>query len=266
MSVQLNILSEPQRKPAAPISSPAIELRNVTFSYGGGGSPAVSNASVTIGEKDFACLIGPNGGGKTTLVKMILGLLQPTEGTVRVFGLPPEDARRRIGYMPQYAKLDLQFPVNVLDVVLMGRLRPGILLGHHGQANRIIAERSLEEVGLAGLGARPFAKLSGGQRQRVLIARALACEPDLLILDEPTSNLDIAGQNDLYELMYKLNKTVTLVIVSHDVAYVSKFVRTVLCVNRSVDVHDVGEIAGDKISEMYGRDMRMILHDHSHKH
>ncbi|MCG8407013.1 MAG: ABC transporter ATP-binding protein [Phycisphaerales bacterium] len=243
------------------MESDVIQVENVSFAYGP--SLVLSRASVKITQNDFACIIGPNGGGKTTLLKLMLGLLEPTEGNIRIFGMPTKQARNRIGYMPQHAQLDLQFPVSVLDVVLMGRLGH-TTLGPYGRANRAKAREALETVGLRDLRSRPFSSLSGGQRQRVLIARALACEPDLLLLDEPTSNLDLGSQNDLYELLNNLNREMTVVLVSHDVAFVSKFVKTVVCVNRSVDMHPVKEIAGDFISEMYGRDMRMIMHEHAH--
>lgn len=250
----------------APCVAPAdavIRFRDVTFSYDV--TPVFTRpANFAIGRGDFACVVGPNGGGKTTLLKLMLGLLRPAVGSVEILGGEPRDTRGRVGYMPQHAQLDPKFPVTVNDVVLMGRL------GCRGPASRYNGEDhdrasvALQQVNLAALARRPFAALSGGQRQRVLIARALACDPELLLLDEPTSNLDVAAQSDLYELLHKLNERMTLVIVSHDVGFVSKFVETIVCVNRNVDVHAAREIAGDYISEMYGRDMRLIVHDHTH--
>ena len=245
--------------------SDVISVDHVSFSYGRG-SVAISDASLSIRRGDFACIVGPNGGGKTTLLKLIVGLLEPDAGRVRLFGRPPRETRRRIGYMPQRARLDPQFPVRVRDVVLMGRLGKAAPLLHIGKAHKDVVVRALTQVGLYELRNRSFSALSEGQRQRVLVARALACEPDVLMLDEPTSNLDLASQNELYELLHALNEHITIVMVSHDVAFVSKFVKTVACVNRSVVVHAASEISGDAISEVfgYGRDMRMIMHDHSH--
>lgn len=245
------------------IESPVITMHDVAFAYPGG-ETVLNGVSLSICPGDFASIVGPNGGGKTTLLKLMLGLLSPAEGRVRVFGRSPVAARRRIGYMPQHARLDPQFPVSVLDVVLMGRLGRTVRIGPYGRANRASAKAALGRVELADLAARPFADLSGGQRQRTLIARALACQPDLLLLDEPTSNLDVAAQNSLYELLHELNETLTVVIVSHDMAFVSRFVQTIVCVNRTVDVHLASEIAGEMISEMYGPDMKMIVHDHAH--
>ena len=167
----------------------AVLLRDVTFSYGG--EPVLEDVNLSVGAREAVCIVGPNGGGKTTLVKLILGLLLPQRGEVRLFGQPPRLARLRVGYMPQHVQHDPLFPVTVMDIVLMGRLgRGGLggLLGWPGRADRRAARNALEQVGMDGFGRHPFAALSGGQRQRVLIARALCCEPELLLLDEPTSN------------------------------------------------------------------------------
>ena len=241
-----------------------VRFRDVRFSYD---ETPVFNAPVTFGiaPGDFACIVGPNGGGKTTLLKLTLGLLRPQTGAIEVLGAAPGENRQHVGYMPQHAQLDLKFPVTVLDVVLMGRLHPRGPLLRYSRVDAARAREALEQVRMGHLARRPFAALSGGQRQRVLIARALACEPKLLLLDEPTAGLDVAAQGDLYQLLNELNKRMTIFMVSHDVSFVSKFVKTVICVNRKVDVHATMEIAGDYISEMYGRDMRIILHEHEHR-
>lgn len=242
-----------------------IAVEHVSFSYGGD-SVAITDASISIRQGDFACIVGPNGGGKTTLLKLIVGLLQPEAGRVRLFDRSPGETRHRIGYMPQRARLDPRFPVRVRDVVLMGRLGKPDSLWRFGKAHNEVVARALVQVGLYESRDRSFSALSDGQRQRVLVARALACEPELLLLDEPTANLDLPSQTELYELLHALNESMTIVMVSHDVAFVSKFVKTVACVNRNVVVHAANEISGDAISEVfgYGRDMRMIMHDHSH--
>lgn len=240
-----------------------IRFCDVTFQYDA--MPVFSRpATFSIARGDFACVVGPNGGGKTTLLKLALGLLKPSSGSVEILGDEPTRTRGRVGYMPQHAQLDPKFPVSVKEVVLMGRLGRRGPMSRYDRDDHAQARVALEQVNLAPLEGRPFASLSGGQRQRVLIARALACDPELLLLDEPTSNLDVAAQSDLYELLHKLNERMTLLLVSHDVGFVSKFVETIICVNRNVDVHAAREIAGDYISEMYGRDMRLILHDHTH--
>ena len=162
---------------------PVVSFKNVSFSYDG--IQVLEDVSLTIDEGDFLSIVGPNAGGKTNLLKLILGLVKPTGGTVRVFGQPPPKVRSRIGYMPQHVSLDILFPVNVQDVVLMGRLGTGRKIGLHGRADREAAEEALRVVELYDVRHRPFAALSGGQRQRVLIARALASDPELLLLMSP---------------------------------------------------------------------------------
>lgn len=237
-----------------------IKLNDVSFSWTRG-YPVLDNVNLTICNCETACIVGPNGGGKSTLLNLILGIIQPDRGTVRVFGEAPEQARRRIGYMPQYAKLDLQFPVNVMDVVLMGRLRPGFW-GRYSRTDRETARRVLEEMSVADLARRPFAELSGGQRQRVLIARALACNPEILLLDEPTANVDPGFQEQFYEILRQLRSRMSILIVSHDVGFVSSDINTVVCVNHQVQVHKAADITPESISNIYGYHVKMI--DHSH--
>lgn len=237
-------------------AKPAIVLNEVSFTYDG--PPVLVDVDLTIPERDFVCMIGPNGGGKTTLLKLVLGLIEPRTGEVQVLGGMPEDARRRIGYMPQRAQLDPKFPVSVLDVVLMGRLGDHSGFGPYRRADKAVAMDVLGEVGLADVAGRHFSLLSGGQRQRVLIARALACEPELLLLDEPTANLDPAGQDDLYGLLRDLNKRLTVVMVSHDIGFVSLFFKTVVCVHRTVHTHPTSELTSKNVADMYGREVRLL--------
>ena len=241
-------------------SDPVISFQDVTFSYDG--SPVVEDVSFAVDERDFVCVVGPNGGGKTTLLKLMLGVVAPTRGRVAVFGGPPERARARMGYVPQQSQFDLQFPVRVMDVVLTGRLDRSRWLGLYRRADKEAAAKALRDVDLDTLRHRPFAALSGGQRQRVLIARALAAEPDLLLLDEPTANVDIAVEEEVYAVLRELNQRLTIVLVTHDLGFVSTFVSHVICVNRRVSVHPTSEVTGAIISEIYGRDMRLVRHDH----
>jgi zinc transport system ATP-binding protein len=241
--------------------TPAICIQNLEFYYNG--RLILEDVDFDVAEGEFAAIIGPNGAGKTTLLKLMLGLLEPARGSIRVFGSPPLAARRRIGYMPQYPSLDDAFPVTVKDVVLMGRLGYGPRLGPFRTTDREAADRALQEVHCLDLQSRPFSELSSGQRQRVLIARALAGEPNLLLFDEPTTSLDPEVQQDLYDLLHELNETMTVVIVSHDVNFVSKHVQKAICVNRKVVLHNVSEIKGDVVSMLYGgMDVRLV--DHSH--
>ena len=239
---------------------PVVEIRDLTFSYDG--SPVLEDVNLAIAARDFVSIVGPNGGGKTTLVKLILGLLVPNRGTVRVFGRSPAQARPRIGYLPQNVNVDPRFPVSVRDVVLMGRLAPGRGVGPFRRADHLAADRALAEVDLTDLRNRPFFTLSGGQRQRALIARALAPEPDLLLMDEPASHLDVAMEEGLYELLRRLNARLTVLVVSHDLGFVSQFVQHVVCVRRRVVVHPTSEVTGEVIREIYGGDVRLVRHDH----
>jgi len=244
-----------------PSPAPAIEIDGVDFRFNGG-PRVLEEVSVRVAQGDFASVIGPNGGGKTTLIKLILGLHTPTTGTVRVLGTSPLKARPRIGYMPQHAMMDPRFPVRALDVVMMGRLGRGLTFGSFGAADRRAAEAALAQVGLEAAGVRPFSDLSGGQRQRVLLSRALVTEQEMLLLDEPAAGLDQKVEKDFFDLLQELNRHLTVVLVSHDLGFVSSFVRTVICVHRRVDVHPTAELDGRRVTEIYGGDVRMVHHHH----
>ena len=244
------------------VAEPIISLRGVAFSYGG--EPALEDVTLSVADRQAVCIVGPNGGGKTTLVKLILGLLMPQRGEIRVFGQSPRRARLRIGYMPQHVQHDPLFPVTVTDIVLMGRLGRSGVAGFFGwpcRVDRRAAQDALVQVGMGEFGARPFAALSGGQRQRVLIARALCCKPDLLLLDEPTSNVDSMVEAKLLDLLRELNRRMTIVMVSHDLGFVSGLVESVICVNRRVVVHPTSQMTGQAIHDIYGGEVRVVRHN-----
>ncbi|MFH1690229.1 MAG: metal ABC transporter ATP-binding protein [Candidatus Eisenbacteria bacterium] len=241
-------------------AGPAIEIRNVSFSYDG--TFVLRNANLTVNHGEFVTVVGPNGGGKSTLLRLVLGLLQPDSGSIRVFGRRPEESRPRMGYVPQRSDTDPSFPATVLDVVLMGRLGRTRLFGMYTREDADSAVAALADVELSALSHRPFSRLSGGQRQRTLIARALVSEPDVLLLDEPTANLDVAMEKELYEILFRLRERLTVLLVSHDLAFVSGFTDTVACVNRTLAVHSTSEVTPELINELYGRDVRFVRHDH----
>jgi zinc transport system ATP-binding protein len=246
------------------MNQPPIQIENLDFSYGA--VSVLKNADLTLREREFVSIVGPNGGGKTTLLKIILGLLEPQSGSISVFGKSPAIGRKQIGYLPQYANLDPKFPVTARDVVLMGRLGQTRGFGFYTRTDKDAAHAMLARVGLDKLRNRPISDLSGGQRQRVLIARALVSEPRLLLLDEPTSSLDDYVEQELYDLLQELNKELTIAVVSHDVAYVSRYVEKVICVNREVHTHPVSEIDENIIHEMYGEHVHAVRHDKEHGH
>ncbi len=252
-------------------AEPVVSLRDVSFSYGN--VPVLEKVSFEVGPCEAVCIVGPNGGGKTTLVKLILGLLTPDAGEIRVFGRAPWQARLNVGYMPQHVLFDPQFPVTVMDIVLMGRLGQGGLRGFWGwpkRVDRLAALEVLRQVDMAEFCRRPFASLSGGQRQRVLVARALCSRPDLLLLDEPTTNVDTLVEARLWDLLRELNQRMTILMVTHDLGFVSNLVEKVICVNRRVVVHPTRQVTGEMISDIYGSEVRMVRHgDHlamEHKH
>jgi zinc transport system ATP-binding protein len=241
-----------------------IQIENLNFSYGR--IPVLEQANLTIFDKEFICIVGPNGGGKTTLLKLLLGLLEPQSGTVSVFGNTPVAGRKKIGYLPQHANLDSKFPVTALDVVLMGRLGKTRSIGFYTKVDRFAARDMLQRVGLEKLSDRPIAALSGGQRQRVLIARALVSEPEMLLLDEPTSSLDDYVERELYDLLKELNKELTVVVVTHDISFVSRYVERVVCVNREVHIHPTSNVDENIIHSMYGEHVHAVRHDQEHGH
>lgn len=239
---------------------PAISFKNVNFSFAD--IPVLHNVSFEVGRTDAISVIGPNGGGKTTLLKLILGLLQPDSGEIRILGKPPRQMVTRIGYMPQYLLFDPQFPVTVMDIALMGRLGER-WIGLYTKKDRSAAKEALDELGLLHLRNRLFSDLSGGERQRVLIARALACKPDILLLDEATSNVDVLAEARLIDIVKRLSDRMTILLVSHDIGFVSDFFRKVICVNKRVFVHDTHELDPKIFEEIYGEPIRLIGH---HKH
>lgn len=235
----------------------AVRFSGVSFAYED--LPVLSDVSLAIEAGDTVSVVGPNGGGKTTLLRLVLGLLRPTRGDVRVFGRSPEESRKRVGYVPQQVLYDPQFPMQVEDVVLMGRLG-NRWAGPYSRGDRAAALSALEAVGLAGLEHRGFGALSGGQRQRVLIARALASEAGLLLLDEPTSHVDRAAEEELYALLGELSKTLTLVMASHDLGVVWSLTNKVICVNVTARIHPTASLTGDMIQALYAHDVSAVRH------
>jgi zinc transport system ATP-binding protein len=228
---------------------PIVEIENVNFAYGG--EPILTNVNLVIRQGDFTAMIGPNGGGKTTLLKLILGLLKPDKGIIRVNGQTTQNASPIIGYVPQDVHINRNFPITAIDVVLMGKLDPKKRWSRKSAANRKEAMAALKRLQMESYAEKKVGTLSGGQRQRVFIARALVTEPRLLLLDEPTASIDTKGQSDFFKLLKELNKEITILVVSHDLLVISRYVKSVACVNRRLHYHDQAEITGDMLETMY---------------
>ena len=204
------------------MTAPAIQLDHVSFGYNG--RTILDQVNLAIQRGDFMGMIGPNGGGKTTLIKLILGLIKPDSGTIHILGRPAGRPTHRIGYVPQNTHINPQFPISALDVVLMGQLQPGGRRMRHSRENKVSAHEAMNKMGMGSYCHQRIGELSGGQRQRVFIARALVSEPEILLLDEPTAHIDTKGQTDLYELLKTLNRKMTIVVVSHDLLILSPHV------------------------------------------
>jgi zinc transport system ATP-binding protein len=226
-----------------------IEIHNLNFSFNG--QPVLQDVDLDVKEGDFMAMIGPNGGGKTTLLKLMLGLLAADSGSIRVFGEHPRAVSHRIGYVPQDVNVNKDFPVSALDVVLMGKLKPGRGWSRYSKADRGAARDALAQVGMQEFCRRRIGELSGGQRQRVFVARALMAQPELLFLDEPTASIDTRGQREFYTLLRELNEQITIIVVSHDLMVVSEYVKSVACVNQRLHYHGHAELTGEMIELMY---------------
>ncbi len=237
--------------------TPVVMLENVCFSYNG---PLVlEDVSFQVHTGEMVFIVGPNGGGKTTLLRLILGLLRPDSGQVKVFDKAPIQVRSRFGYVPQHVHFDDKFPVSVMDVVLMGRIGSA-RFGFFSKKDTDAAEQALNEVGMLDVRKRAFSSLSGGQRQRVLVARALTIHPEVLLLDEPTAYVDSMAVDDFYSLLETLNERLTILNVSHDLSIVSRMASSVVCVNRFAVNRPLHEMSDSVITEVWGRSASVMHH------
>jgi zinc transport system ATP-binding protein len=246
------------------VNSPVIELEKVSCVLSG--RPVLDEVDLKVREGDLYAVIGPNGGGKTTLLRVILGLLPASSGTVRVFGESPQEARSRIGYVPQYRTFDFHYPVTVEEMVLSGRL------GHvHGLIKRFsredheAAHKALEQTGILHLSRRQISDLSGGEQQRAIIARALVGNPDLLILDEPMVYVDIPTEVQLFDMLEGLLARMTILLVTHDIGAMSTHVTRVACLNGKIFTHDTQEISEDMLTAAYRCPVDLIAHGIPHR-
>ena len=238
-----------------------VDLKNVCFYYDQ--LPVLENISLSVKQNDFLAIIGPNGGGKTTLLKIMLGLLKPDSGTIKIFGSDPEEGRKSIGYLPQYTHFDPNFPINVFDVVIMGRYKG--MLKKYSPDDRKLAVDALKTVEMFKYRSRHISMLSTGQLQRVLIARAMVKEPELLLLDEPMASLDPEMQISVYELLLELNKKMTIVFITHDIGAISVYVEKIACLNRKLFYHGHKEGSLGKLEEAYRCPVEILAHGIPHR-
>jgi zinc transport system ATP-binding protein len=211
-------------------------------------------------------IVGPNGGGKTTLLNVILGLVKPSKGSVKLFGQPPgKNSRLDIGYLPQISHADRSFPVTALDVVLMGLYNRLGFFNRPDRKSKEVAMDLLSQINMADHAKRPFAVLSGGQQQRVNIARAMASKPKLLVLDEPSTGVDSVAQEDFYELLAKFRneRGISVIMVSHDIGVITSHADRVACLNVQLHYHDEPDscFSPDIAREVFGGDLKVMVHD-----
>jgi zinc transport system ATP-binding protein len=237
---------------------PLIEVRDVTFGYGR--EVVLDHVSLAIQPRDFLAIIGPNGGGKTTLIKVILGLLKPWSGEVIV-----RTERGRLGYVPQFSTFDRSFPLRVSDVVLMGRLGRRGLVRRYTKEDRRDAEAILERLRLTDVALSHVSGVSGGQLQRVLIARALAGDPEALFLDEPTASIDAESREVLREILEELNQRIPVVVITHDVTSLSPMASHIACINRRLFYHGGAELDQHTLEEVYGCPVELVAHGVPHR-
>jgi zinc transport system ATP-binding protein len=243
-----------------------IDVREVSFSYNG--NPILQDITFDVKEGEYLGIIGPNGGGKTTLFKVILGLLKPQTGEILIYGEPLASFGKKhlIGYVPQRSLSDYYFPATVEEVVRSGRTARLGLLKRMSKEDSAAIERVMEVTDVAGLKGRLIGQLSGGERQRVFIARALASEPKILILDEPDVGVDVTAQEKFYSFLDDLNRNlgITILLISHDIDVVAHQAKTILCLNRRLVCHGPPRdfITEDYMQKLYGKQVRFILHGH----
>lgn len=241
----------------------ALELEDVWLSFRE--TPVLEAIDLRLEEGEFLGIIGPNGAGKSVLLRVILGLLAPDRGRVRVFGRPPAESRGQLAYVPQYVDFDRDFPIRVRDVVLMGRQHHAGILHRFDDEDVARAREALEGLEIAHLADRQVGRLSGGQLQRVLVARALAVDARLLILDEPTASLDPRVGMEFYERLSALGGRITVILVSHDIGVVTRHVTSIACLNRRLHYHHSREITQEMIEETYGCPVDFVVHEHTHR-
>lgn len=242
----------------------AIHIDNLSVYYGK--TTALSNICLDVMQGEFLGIIGPNGGGKSTLLKAILGLIPTTSGAIQIYGNAPGRNKSAIGYVPQFSTVDRQFPISAIEVVLTGRLKQGLsLFMKYTKEDKKIAYEQLKRVGIEYLAERQISELSGGEFQRLLIARALTVNPKLLLLDEPTASVDVTSRNQIYDLLKELNSQMTIILVTHDLLAISSEVKKLACLNGKLVYHGEPLLNEHIVKELYGCPVDLIAHGVPHR-
>ncbi|MDV0446378.1 Vitamin B12 import ATP-binding protein BtuD [Methanosarcinaceae archaeon Ag5] len=255
---------QPAASQTNPPAKPILDVKNLWVRYDS--QIVLEDVGLTIGGPgEILGIIGPNGGGKTTFLKTILGLVKPSKGTVAVFGDAPEKARKYIGYVPQYSKFDYEFPISVLEVVLMGRLKHAGLFRRYSKEDKEAAYEALKTVGMLDFKDKQIGEISGGQRQRVFIARALSNRPKFLLMDEPNTGLDTFMQEELYKILEELKKEMAIIVISHDIGAVSAHMDKIACLNKKLFFHDSKEMSKDDFVAAYGCSIDLVAHGVPHR-
>jgi len=235
-----------------------VELTDVSFSYNH--HKVLDNISFDVFPKDFMAVLGPNGGGKTTLLKLLLGLLKPDKGHIKILGEKPKKVRKKIGYVPQYAEFDKDFPILVKEVVMMSSLKANSFFPGFDKQTKKNASEILDFLSISHLAGKKMGDLSGGQKQRTLIARALMSDPEILLLDEPMASLDVSVEEDIYKLLKNLNNTKTIIFVTHDIGVISSYVNRMTCLNVCACTHTIEEMNEESIVQVYAGYLHKLNH------
>jgi zinc transport system ATP-binding protein len=242
----------------------AVCIENLTVKYRE--TLALAGVSLNVEDGDYLVIIGPNGGGKTTLLKAIAGLVPYSSGKIAVYGKKPSKIGKLISYVPQITTLDKRFPINVREVVLTGMLNPKFVPFYkYSESDKKKADELLDTVGIYKLKDRMISELSGGEFQKLLIARALAVNPKLLLLDEPTANVDANSREQIFYLLNKLNKTMTIILVTHDLSAVSSHIKKIACLNGKLVYHGATKLSEEIVNALYGCPIDLIAHGVPHR-
>lgn len=240
------------------MNKPIIRLNHISAAYDR--KTVLTDVNLTVYERDFLGVIGPNGGGKTTLIKLILGLIRPTQGSITFYQDGQEVSEITMGYLPQYNSIDKKFPISVYEVVLSGLSKQKPLLKSYTPQQHEQVRKIIERMGLEGLEKRAISQLSGGQLQRALLGRALVSNPNVVILDEPNTYIDKRFETKLYEILEEINKERAIILVSHDIGTVLQNVKTIACVNKRLDYHSDTEIPTEWLEEHFGCPIELVGH------